>query len=305
MIKCYYGGDILEKLIKDFLFYSEFTIRKKDSSIKSLKKDLEQLLEYSLENNITDIKKISSTDIRDFSIKLQKDNVTKRSLSRKLSSIRVFFKYLMENKIIDKNPMAPIKTPNFNIEIPEILSLDEINILRNSMDTSKCNGIRDRLILELLFSSGITPIELINLSERAIKIDEREAIISNGKEIRRIFFSETTRKYLKLYLEAKKIKYKDKYNEDIIFVNGSGDRLSDRSLRRLLVRYGKRAGIKKEVNPFIFRHTFGAYMLSHGMNIYHLKKLMGHLNIETTKIYQELIKKPIILKSLNIIDNNS
>ncbi len=290
----------MEKLIKDFLFYSEFTIRKKNSSIKSLKKDLEQLDDYCKKNNIDDIKKISSTDLRDFSLKLQKENVSKRSLGRKLSSLRVFFKYLIENKIIEKNPMTPIKTPNFNIEIPEILSLEEINLLRGIIDISKCNGIRDRLIVELLFSSGITPIELLMLSEKAINLEEREIIIANGKEIRRVFFSETTRKFFKLYFESKKLKYKEKYNENIIFVNGSADRLSDRSLRRILVKYGKKAGIKKEVNPFIFRHTFGAFMLSHGMNLVYLKKLMGHLNIETTKIYQELIKKPIVLKNLNI-----
>ena len=91
----------MEKLIKDFLFYSEFTKRKKASSIKSLKKDLEQLKTYCDENSIQDIKKISSTDLRDFSIKLQKENISKRSLGRKLSSLRVFFKYLLENKKIE------------------------------------------------------------------------------------------------------------------------------------------------------------------------------------------------------------
>lgn len=292
----------MEKLIKDFLFYSEFTIRKKDSSIRSLKKDLEQLKNYCDKNNISDIKKISSTDLRDFSLELQKESISKRSIGRKLSSVRIFFKYLTEQEIIKKNPMVVIKTPSFNIDIPEILSLSEIKKLRDIIDISKCNGIRDRLIVELLFSSGITPIELIMLSEKAIDIEKREIIIANEKDIRRVFFSETTRKFFKIYLEAKKIKYKEKYNENIIFVNGSGDRLSDRSLRRLLVKYGKKAEISKEVNPFIFRHTFGAYMLSHGMNIFYLKKLMGHLNIETTKIYQDLIKKPFVLKSLNIID---
>ena len=211
----------MEKLIKDFLFYSEFTKRKKASSIKSLKKDLEQLKTYCDENSIQDIKKISSTDLRDFSIKLQKENISKRSLGRKLSSLRVFFKYLLENKKIERNPMLHIKTPNFIVEIPEILSMEEIEKLRDIIDTSKCNGIRDRLIVELLFSSGMTPNELIMLSEMAINLNEREIIIANGKEIRRVFFSETARKYLKMYLEAKKIKFKDKYNENIIFVNSS------------------------------------------------------------------------------------
>ncbi|MDP0489217.1 MAG: tyrosine-type recombinase/integrase [Fusobacterium sp. JB021] len=291
---------MFQKNIKNFLFYSEFTENKSENTIKSLKKDLEQLEEYLKENGVENFKEVNSIDLRGFIVNLQKNKISKRSMSRKISSIRVFYRYLKENNFISKNPAELIIAPSFQVEIPEILSMEEIGKLREIIDISKCNGLRDRLILELLFSSGITPMELIMLSEQAINIDRREAVVKNGKEIRVVFFSEITRKYLELYIEAKKIKYKDKYNKNIIFVNGAGTRLSDRSLRRLLVKYGKKAEIKKEVNPFIFRHTFGSYMLSHGMNINYLKELMGHKNIETTKLYQELIKKPTVFKSLNI-----
>jgi len=291
---------VFQKNIKNFLFYSEFTENKSENTIKSLKKDLEQLEEYLKENGVENFEEVNSIDLRGFIVNLQKNKISKRSMSRKISSIRVFYRYLKENNFISKNPAELITAPSFQVEIPEILSMDEIEKLREIIDISKCNGLRDRLILELLFSSGITPMELIMLSEQAINIDRREAVVKNGKEIRVVFFSEITRKYLELYIEAKKIKYKDKYNKNIIFVNGAGTRLSDRSLRRLLVKYGKKAEIKKEVNPFIFRHTFGSYMLSHGMNINYLKELMGHKNIETTKLYQELIKKPTVFKSLNI-----
>ncbi|MFK4785666.1 tyrosine-type recombinase/integrase [Fusobacterium sp. MFO224] len=291
---------MFQKNIKNFLFYSEFTENKSENTIKSLRKDLEQLEEYLKENAVENFCEVNSMDLRGFIVKLQKNKISKRSMSRKVSSIRVFFRYLKENNIIDKNPAELITAPSFQVEIPEILSMDEIEKLRKIIDISKCNGIRDRLILELLFSSGITPMELIMLSEQVIDLEKREAVVKNGKEIRIVFFSEIAKKYLNLYIEAKKIKYKDKYTKNIIFVNGIGTRLSDRSLRRLLVKYGKKAEIKKEVNPFIFRHTFGSYMLSHGMNINFLQQLMGHKNIETTKIYQELIKKPTILKNLNI-----
>lgn len=291
---------MFQKNIKNFLFYSEFRENKSENTIKSLKKDLEQLEEYLKENGIEDFNEVNSIDLRGFIVNLQKNKISKRSMSRKISSIRVFYRYLKENNFINKNPAELITAPSFQVEIPDILSLEEIKNLREVIDLSKCNGLRDRLILELLFSSGITPMELIMLSEQAIDVDKREAVVKNGKEIRVVFFSEVTKKYLELYLEAKKIKYKEKYTRDIIFVNGAGTRLSDRSLRRLIVKYGKKAGIKKEVNPFIFRHTFGSYMLSHGMNINYLKELMGHKNLETTKLYQELIKKPTVFKSLNI-----
>lgn len=291
---------MFQKIIKNFLFYSEFTENKSENTIKSLKKDLEQLEEYLKDNMIENFEDVSSVDLRGFIVRLQKNRISKRSMSRKISSIRVFFRYLKDNDLINKNSAELIIAPSFQVEIPDVLVMEEIEKLRKIIDISKYNGIRDRLILEFLFSSGITPMELIMLSEGAIDLEKREAVVKNGKQIRVVFFSETARKYLKLYIEAKKIKYTDKYTKNIIFINGGGTRLSDRSLRRLLVKYGKKAEIKKEVNPFIFRHTFGSYMLSHGMNINYLKELMGHKNIETTKMYQELLKKPTVLKNLNI-----
>lgn len=294
---------LFEKYIKDFLFYSEFTEGKSRNTMKSLKKDLEQLKEY-LENekDLEDIKKISSIMIRGFLLKMQKDDMSKRSLNRKLSSVRGFFRYLKKNEIIKTDPVQTVSAPSFQIEAPDILSLDEIKSLREAINTDKCNGIRDRLILELLYSSGITSQELLSLGESVFNLEKREILVSNGKTTRIVYFSETAREYFKRYIEAKKEKYKDRYNPDILFVNGSASRISDRSLRRLIDRYVVKAGITREVSPYSFRHTFGAYMLSHGMNINYLKELMGHTNIETTKIYQEIIKKPTILKSLKLLD---
>ena len=103
-------------------------------------------------------------------------------------------------------------------------------------------------------------------------------------------------------MEAKKKNLKERYNPDILFVNNSATRLSDRSLRRLIDRYALAAGITREISPYSFRHTFGAYMISHGMDIFFLKELLGHTNIETTKMYQEIIKKPTILKSLKMLE---
>lgn len=295
---------LFEKYIKDFLFYSEFTEEKSQNTIKSLKKDLEQLTECLRdEKQLEDIKNISPIMIRSYIIKMQKEDIGKRSLNRKLSSLRSFFRYLKKNEIIKIDPTQTITAPSFQIETPDILSFDEINRIRETIDTKKCNGLRDRLIIELLYSSGITSQELLSVGESVFNLEKRELVVGNGKTLRTVFFSETAREYFKRYVEAKKEKYKERYNPDILFVNGSASRISDRSLRRLIDRYVVKAGITREVSPYSFRHTFGAYMLSHGMNINYLKELMGHLNIETTKIYQEIIKKPTILKSLKMLED--
>lgn len=294
---------LFEKYIKEFLFYSEFSEEKSRNTIISIKKDLEQLRDFLMgEKDIEDITKISPIMIRGFLLKMQKDNIGKRSLSRKLSSVKIFFRYLKKNGVIKIDPTQTVSAPSFQVETPDILSLDEIQKLRDIIDTTKCSGLRDRLIIELLFSSGITSQELLSLGESVFNLEDRELVVISGKNSRVVFFSERAREYFKRYVEAKKEKFKERYNKDILFVNNSATRLSDRSLRRLIDRYALSAGITREISPYSFRHTFGAYMISHGMDIFFLKELLGHINIETTKMYQEIIKKPTILKSLKMLE---
>lgn len=283
-------GDI-EKDIRDFLYFAEFGDNKSPNTIKSMKKDLLQLAEY-----LKDIEKtersmeIDSVMLRGFIINLQENGITKRTINRKLSSMRSFFKYLVREKRINQSPIEVIASPSFCSQKPDILSLEEINRLRAVISLNTANGLRDRLILELLYSSGITSVEMLGVGESVFDLDRRELYVANGKNRRVVFFSERTREFFKKYVEAKKQKYKERYNPDILFVNGSATRLSDRSLRRIIDRYAMRAEIGREISPYSFRHTFAVHMLSHGMDILYLKELMGHVTLESTKVYQDLVK---------------
>lgn len=290
-------GGQLPKLIKDFVYYEEFGQGKSINTIKSFKKDLSQLAEY-IEGLGRDVEphEIDEMLLRGFLLELQREKVSKRSLNRKLSSLRGFFKYLKGHGVVEKNPTTLLSGPSFQTKRPEILTREEIEALREVIDISKANGLRDRLIVELLYSSGIRTSELLALSENLFDTERRQLRVSSDKQPRMVFFSERTREYYLRYIEAKKEKYKSKYTPDILFVNGSGTRLSDRSLRRIIDRYVERAGIDKEVSPHTFRHTFGVYMLEHGMNILYLQELMGHVSIESTRVYEEMVGRPKILK---------
>lgn len=284
----------IEKDIKDFLYFEEFGNNKSPNTIKSMKKDLFQLSEYLNEiEKVDNCMAIDSVMIRGFIINLQENGITKRTINRKLSSLRSFFKYLVREKRINQSPVEVIASPSFYTQKPDILTLEEINKLREVISLKNANGLRDRLILELLYSSGITSVEMLGVGEGVFDLDKRELYVSNGKSRRVVFFSERTREFFKRYIKAKKEKYKEKYNPDILFVNGSATRLSDRSLRRIIDRYAVKAGIEREISPYSFRHTFAVHMLSHGMDILHLKELMGHVTLESTKVYQELIKLKI------------
>ncbi len=284
----------IEKDIKDFLYFEEFGNNKSPNTIKSMKKDLFQLAEYLNEiEKVDNCMAIDSVMIRGFIINLQENGITKRTINRKLSSLRSFFKYLVREKRINQSPVEVIASPSFYTQKPDILTLEEINKLREVISLKNASGLRDRLILELLYSSGITSVEMLGVGEGVFDLDKRELYVSNGKSRRVVFFSERTREFFKRYIKAKKEKYKEKYNPDILFVNGSATRLSDRSLRRIIDRYAVKAGIEREISPYSFRHTFAVHMLSHGMDILYLKELMGHVTLESTKVYQELIKLKI------------
>lgn len=284
----------IEKDIKDFLYFEEFGNNKSPNTIKSMKKDLFQLSEYLNEiEKVDNCMAIDSVMIRGFIINLQENGITKRTINRKLSSLRSFFKYLVREKRINQSPVEVIASPSFYTQKPDILTLEEINKLREVISLKNANGLRDRLILELLYSSGITSVEMLGVGEGVFDLDKRELYVSNGKSRRVVFFSERTREFFKRYIKAKKEKYKEKYNPDILFVNGSATRLSDRSLRRIIDRYAIKAGIEREISPYSFRHTFAVHMLSRGMDILYLKELMGHVTLESTKVYQELIKLKI------------
>lgn len=281
----------IERDIRDFLYFAEFGENKSSNTVKSMRKDLLQLAQY-----LKDIEKIErsmeidSVMLRGFIGYLQEQGITKRTINRKLSSMRSFFKYLVKNRVINQSPVEVIASPSFYVEKPDVLTLDEINRLRSVISLKNANGLRDRLILELLYSSGITSTEMLGTGERVFDLDKRELYVSNGKSSRVVFFSERTREFFKKYVESKKSKYKDRYDSDILFVNGSATRLSDRSLRRIIDRYAQKAGIEREISPYSFRHTFAVHMLSHGMDILYLKELMGHATLESTKVYQDLVK---------------
>ena len=289
--------DDLEKNIRDYLYFAEFGENKSINTVISLKKDLSQLCEYLNEiEKINCSMDITSVMLRGFLIYLQEKKISKRTMNRKLSSVRSFFKYLVKNKIIYQNPAEVIASPSFYAERPDTLTLEEINALRDVISLKTANGLRDRLMIELLYSSGITTVEMLGVGENVFDLDRRELHVSNGKTNRVVFFSERVRKYFKEYVEAKKKKYKEKYNPDILFVNGSGNRLSDRSLRRIIDRYALRAGIEREISPYSFRHTFAVHMLSNGMDILYLKELMGHATIDSTKVYEDMVNS-ISIKS--------
>ena len=304
-------SEALLSYVDKFLYYEEVLMGKSYNTIRSYKRDLLQFAEYLFEyEKIYDFEQIEMMTFRSFIMFLnspeRKKNksdkkdvmgrkkeikpVSKRSINRKISALRTFFKYLQEIKVVKTNKVIYINMPKFEKELPDVINRDELQKLRNVIDTSKILGLRDRLIIELLYSSGLRSVELINLSEYIVDIEEREIrVIGKGGKERFTFFSETAKKWLIKYIAEKQKQYKN-YTPDAIIVNSKGRKLTTRSLRRLISGHAKNAGIEKEITPHVFRHSFAVELLNKGIDMEYLQELLGHSSLSTTQMYTHVNK---------------
>ena len=306
--------------VDKFLYYEEVILGKSFNTIRGYRRDLLQFMEYleeyeeihnfeeiemmtfrsfiaylnspkrleEVEKNDKNVKSIENMENSDKKVKLKP--ISKRSINRKISALRTFFKYLQEIKVIETNKASYINVPKFEKELPNVINRDDLNNLRHVINTEKITGIRDRLIIELLYSSGLRSIELINLSEFMIDIEEREIrVVGKGDKERITFFSENAKKWLIKYIEEKKKQYAN-YTREVLIVNSKGKKLTTRSLRRLISAHAHEAGIQKEITPHVFRHSFAMELLNNGVDIRYLQELLGHSSIAATQVYTHVSK---------------
>lgn len=284
----------MKKNLDDYLYYNEIILGKSYNTIRSYRNDITQLIEYLQQNEgITKFSDVEILTLRSFVAYLSvAKKSSKRSINRKISAIRSFFDYLIKNNILEENKAIYISTPKFENKLPNFLLKDELQKLRDCIDTSNILGLRDRTIIEMLYSSGLRSAELLELSEIMIDMDKRELrVIGKGDKERITFFSYTAKKYLNQYIEAKK--NKNIYDKNIVFANSKGGRLTTRSLRRLIEHYGKISGINKEITPHVFRHSFATELLNSGVDIRYVQELLGHSTIATTQFYTHISKKKL------------
>lgn len=291
-----------------FLHFQEVILGKSYNTIRGYKRDILQFIEYIADNeDISNYNQVDVFTVRSFIAYSNTNDVGKRSINRKISALRTFFSYLKEQEIIESNKLIYVNMPKFEKDLPTVLTKEDINKLRNVIDVSKVTGIRDRLIIEFLYSSGLRSSELVSLSELMINVEDREVrVLGKGNKERITFFSENAKKWYNMYISAKRNEYKN-YTASIVFVNSRGQRITTRSLRRLISDYAVKAGINKEVSPHVFRHSFATTLLNNEVDIRYLQELLGHSSISTTQVYTHVSKallREIYIKAHPLADED-
>lgn len=253
--------------------------------------DIQKLLNYiELQGAKSDIKQINTGDISQFIAYLHELGLASSSQARIISGLRSFFTYLRMEKIIENDPTETIEMPKTGRKLPEVLSVEEIDKIVGAIDLSLPEGHRNKAIIETLYGCGLRVSELINLKISSIYAeDEFIRIIGKGNKERIIPISKHTLTCINLYTKQRNAEFAiKKGHEDILFLSRQGRKLSRQMIFIMIRKYASLAGVKKQIGPHTFRHSFATHLIDGGADLRAIQEMLGHASITTTEIYTHL-----------------
>lgn len=274
----------MERFIDKFANYLEIERNYSEHTLRNYRSDLAELASF-LKGK--DPKKVTHLDLRRFLAELKKRNCAKRTVVRKLGAIRSFFRFLFRDKYITANPAESIFTPKLDKKLPEFLDLEKTVKLVTSPSLDGVQGLRDRAILEVLYSTGMRVSELVGLNEEHVDLISGAAKVrGKGKKERMALLGKEAQSAVRNYLQARKGAARDA--SGALFLNKNGKRLTDRSVRRIIDKYVKKCSIEQKISPHSIRHSFATHLLNNGADLRSVQELLGHKNLSTTQIYTHL-----------------
>ena len=273
------------KIINEYLDYLKYEKHYSKCTITSYRDDIVEYFDY-IESEGLEYKSIEYSDIRFYLMYLKdtkKDNNS--SIDRKLSALRGFYKYLANNGVVKTNVFSLINGPKKGKKLPRFFEYNELEELFNACDLSTSLGQRDRLILEMLYATGVRVGELVSI--KLSDIDESSKsilILGKGNKERYVTYGDYCSDTLDLYLSDGYNKL-NKYSSSFLFLNNNGERLTDRGVRYILDRIIKKTSLNKNISPHMIRHSFATHLLNEGADLLSVQKLLGHESIKATQIY--------------------
>lgn len=274
-------GDSMKE-IDEFVEYIKYEKNFSNHTALNYQKDLIDFFDF-LKMNVYDI---TQDDIRKYLKMLYDKNYSNATIARKTSTLKSFFKYLTGLDKITKNPMLLISNPKKEKKLPNFLNYTDLDKLLNIPNLKLPEGIRDSLIMEMLYSTGIRVSELINIKLIDIDYGERKIIIlGKGNKERYVYYGSRCEELLNLYLKERKVSFPFSV---YLFSNKHGGKMNDRVVRMIISRNAKMAGLKINVTPHTLRHTYATHMLNEGADLKSVGDLLGHENLSTTQIYTHI-----------------
>ncbi len=288
----------MNKELDDFINYLEYERNYSNNTILAYRNNILQLIDYLDSINTKDIRCVKYETIRGYLSYLHESKYKAKSISRMISSMRSFFKYLKGKDIIINNPMTLISNPKLEKKLPKYLTINEVEKILSVPDMNDKVGIRDAFILELLYVTGIRVSELVNIKLNDIEESQRRIkILGKGNKERYVLYGSRCKELLNKYLSIRNTFLK--YPNDYLILSKTGRKINTREIRNIINRIKVKAGVSISISPHTFRHTFATHMLNEGADIRAVQELLGHENLSTTTIYTHLTNEKLRRTYLN------
>lgn len=284
--------------LKSFENYLKLECQLSENTIEAYLRDLKKLNEFLIISSYPEtIKDIKEKDILDFLNYLNENfSIASASQARIISSIKQFYSFLIFENEIDQNPAELIESPKQSRKLPDVLSFEEIENILNNIDLSNEAGVRNRAILETLYSSGLRVSELINLKISAVDFNlSLVKVIGKGNKERLVPIGNDALKFISMYKNNYRNHHElNSQNADILFLNLRGKPISRIAIFQIIQDLCEKTGIKKSVSPHTFRHSFATHLLENGADLRSIQEMLGHASITTTEIYTHV--ESVLLK---------
>lgn len=277
--------------IKGFQAYLKLEKSLSENSIEAYLRDINKLHQYlNLVNDTTQPEKIELQQLTQFIQYISKLGLNDRSQARIISGVKAFYKYLLMEDVILNNPTELLESPKLSRKLPDTLSYEEIASMINAIDLSKEEGMRNKAILETLYSCGLRVTELINLKLSNLFLEvEFIKVIGKGNKERLIPIGGDAIKYINIYRNEIRAQHIIKSGqEDYLFLNRRGKPLSRVMIFIIIKELAQKAGITKTISPHTFRHSFATHLVEGGADLRAVQEMLGHESITTTEIYTHL-----------------
>jgi integrase/recombinase XerD len=261
------------------------------NTLESYTRDLSRFLDALKRFGITRIDEVDNTTILKHLIRLRKEGLGAKSRARHLVSLRGFFRFLVQEKIIDHDPSRLVELPKTGLRLPDVLSADEVASLLNAPDSNKPTGLRDAAMLELLYAAGLRVSELVSLKVQDVNLDAGFVrILGKGDKERVVPIGTWAKSKIMLFLETARLQMLKNAKSPYLFVARAGKPMTRQGFWKLLKKYATIAGITKKITPHSLRHSFATHLLEGGADLRSVQMMLGHVDISTTQIYTHVAR---------------
>ncbi|MFW6131558.1 MAG: site-specific tyrosine recombinase XerD [Candidatus Aminicenantaceae bacterium] len=281
-----------EDIFRQFLDFLSVEKGLSWNTLHAYRRDIEKLFLFLRKEKIS-WSDVSEEDLVKFIHHMSCSGLAARSLARIVSSIKAFYRFLILDGVVKKNPSTNLSSPKIWFSLPKFLSIEEVDRLLKQPDENDCRGLRDKAMLELLYATGLRVSEIIELKTNSINLEDGFLLCKGkGNKERIVPVGESASLCLKKYLDETRPEFVKKDN-DFLFLNYRGDGFTRQGVWKILKAYGKKAGIDLKISPHILRHSFATHLLERGADLRSVQLMLGHSQITTTQIYTHVSREKL------------